>query len=80
MLLVALGRKGVLGEPLYRFFGVAFAFNWKGAALASAVVAFPLLVRAIRLSIESVDQGLEEAARTLGAGPSECLLRSPFLW
>jgi len=69
MLLVLLGRKGMLGEPLYRAFGISFAFNWKGAALASAVVAFPLLVRAIRLSMESVDQGLEAAARTLGAGP-----------
>ena len=69
MLLVLLGRKGMLGEPLYRAFGISFAFNWKGAALASAVVAFPLLVRAIRLSMEAVDQGLEAAARTLGAGP-----------
>jgi molybdate transport system permease protein len=69
MLLVLLGRKGVLGEALYEALGISFAFNWKGAAVASAVVAFPLLVRAIRLSIESVDQGLEDAARTLGAGP-----------
>ena len=69
MLLVLLGRKGMLGEPLYRAFSISFAFNWKGAALASAVVAFPLLVRAIRLSMEAVDQGLEAAARTLGAGP-----------
>ncbi len=69
VLLVLLGRKGMLGEALYRVFGISFAFNWKGAAVASAVVAFPLLVRAIRLSIEGVDQGLEAAARTLGAGP-----------
>ncbi len=69
MLLVLLGRKGLLGEILYENFGISFAFNWKGAAVASAVVAFPLLVRAIRLSIESVDKGLEDAARTLGAGP-----------
>ncbi len=69
MLLVLLGRKGVLGAALYEALGISFAFNWKGAAVASAVVAFPLLVRAIRLSIESVDQGLEDAARTLGAGP-----------
>jgi len=68
VLLVLLGRKGILGEALYRAFGITFAFNWKGAAVASAVVAFPLLVRAIRLSIEGVDQGLEAAARTLGAG------------
>jgi molybdate transport system permease protein len=69
MLLVLLGRKGVIGAPLHEAFGISFAFNWKGAALASAVVAFPLLVRAIRLSMEAVDQGLEAAARTLGAGP-----------
>ncbi len=74
LLLVVLGRKGVLGEPLYQVFGISFAFNWKGAAVASAVVAFPLLVRAIRLSIESVDRGLEEAARTLGAGPTRVFL------
>ena len=69
LLLVFLGRKGILGAPLYKALGISFAFNWKGAAVASAVVAFPLLVRAIRLSIEAVDQGLEAAARTLGAGP-----------
>ena len=69
LLLVLLGRKGILGAALYNAFGISFAFNWKGAAVASAVVAFPLLVRAIRLSIDSVDQGLEAAARTLGAGP-----------
>jgi len=69
VLLVLLGRKGLLGEALYAALGISFAFNWKGAAVASAVVAFPLLVRAIRLSIEGVDQGLEAAARTLGAGP-----------
>lgn len=69
MLLVLLGRKGVIGAPLHQAFGISFAFNWKGAALASAVVAFPLLVRAIRLSMEAIDQGLEAAASTLGAGP-----------
>jgi molybdate transport system permease protein len=74
VLLVLLGRKGALGEALYRSLGISFAFNWKGAAVASAVMAFPLLVRAIRLSIESVDQGLEAAARTLGAGPTRVFL------
>ncbi len=73
-LLVLLGRKGLLGEALYAALGISFAFNWKGAAVASAVVAFPLLVRAIRLSIEGVDQGLEAAARTLGAGPARVFL------
>jgi len=69
VLLVLFGRRGLLGAWLYESFGITIAFNWKGAALASAVMAFPLLVRAVRLSLESVDQGLEAAARTLGAGP-----------
>lgn len=68
LLLVTLGRRGFLGAWLYEHFGVQFIFNWKGAAVASAVVAFPLMVRAIRLSLEAVDRGLEQAARTLGAG------------
>ncbi len=66
-LLVLLGRKGVIGAWLYDIFGFSFAFNWKGAALASAVMSFPLMVRAIRLSLENVDQGIEAAASTLGA-------------
>jgi molybdate transport system permease protein len=74
VLLIVLGRKGLLGGALYSALGISFAFNWKGAAVASAVMAFPLLVRAIRLSIESVDQGLEAAARTLGAGPTRVFL------
>jgi molybdate transport system permease protein len=68
-LLIALGRKGVLGKWLYDTLGITLAFNWKGAAVAAAVMAFPLMVRAVRLSIEGVDQGLEDAARTLGASP-----------
>ncbi len=68
-LLVLMGKRGALGAFLFETFGVTFAFNWKGAALASAVMAFPLLVRAVRLSLEHVDTGLETAARTLGAGP-----------
>ena len=68
-LLVTLGRHGPVGAWAYDWFGITFAFTWKGAAVASAVIAFPLLVRAIRLSIEAVDPGLEQAARTLGAGP-----------
>ncbi|AYA39708.1 molybdate ABC transporter permease subunit [Xenorhabdus nematophila] len=67
LLLISMGRRGVIGEFLYDWFGVSFAFNWTGAALASAVVAFPLMVRAIRLSLESIDQRLEQAAFTLGA-------------
>ena len=69
LLLVVMGRKGLLGEWIFELTGLSFAFDWKGAALAAAVMAFPLLVRAVRLSVEAVDQGLEEAARTLGAGP-----------
>lgn len=68
-LLVLMGRNGVLGSLLQETIGLSFSFNWKGAALASALMAFPLLVRAVRLSIEAVDQGLEAAARTLGARP-----------
>jgi len=68
-LLVLMGKNGPLCALLQNTIGVSFTFNWKGPALASAVMAFPLLVRAVRLSIESVDQGLEAAARTLGAQP-----------
>ncbi len=66
-LLVLLGRHGVVGAWLFDTFGITLAFNWKGAALASAIMAFPLLVRAIRLSLEAVDRRLESAALTLGA-------------
>lgn len=66
-LLVLLGRNGPVGGWLFDTFGLTLAFTWKGAAIASAVVAFPLIVRAIRLSLESVDQRLEAAARTLGS-------------
>lgn len=67
-LLLLLGRNGPLGALLAPL-GVTFAFQWTGAALAAAVMGFPLLVRAIRLSLESMDVRLESAARTLGAGP-----------
>jgi molybdate transport system permease protein len=69
LLLILLGRQGPLGGWLYDAFGITIAFTWKGAAVAAAVMAFPLVVRAIRLSIEAVDRRLEAAARTLGAGP-----------
>ncbi|MCG7364920.1 molybdate ABC transporter permease subunit [Pantoea tagorei] len=68
LLLIGLGRRGVIGQYLYDWFGFSFAFSWRGAALASAVIAFPLMVRAIRLALEAVDLRLEQAARTLGAG------------
>ena len=69
LLLVAMGRNGFIGKYLYQWFGLSFGFSWKGAVLASAVVAFPLVVRAIRLSLESIDFKLEQAAQTLGASP-----------
>lgn len=69
LLLVVMGRRGVVGQWLYEWFGFSFSFSWHGAVLASAVVAFPLMVRAIRQSLEAVDPKLELAARTLGASP-----------
>jgi molybdate transport system permease protein len=66
-LLLALGRRGPLGIVLEEYFGIVVAFRWSGAAVAAAVMGFPLMVRAIRLSIEAIDSGLEAAARTLGA-------------
>ena len=67
-LLVLLGRRGPVGSVLDQYFGIVLAFRWTGAALACAVMGFPLMVRAIRLSLEAVDDKLEAAARTLGAG------------
>ncbi|HEY4582113.1 MAG TPA: molybdate ABC transporter permease subunit [Lysobacter sp.] len=68
-LLVAFGRQGVIGSWLQDTLGISLAFRWTGAALACAVMGFPLMVRAIRLSIEAVDARLENAAATLGASP-----------
>ena len=68
LMLLLFGNAGPLGGILAEL-GLPVAFSWRGAALASAVVAFPLMVRAIRLSVEAIDPGLEEAARTLGASP-----------
>ena len=67
LLLLTFGRRAPVGGWLEETFGLIFAFRWTGAALAAAVMAFPLMVRAIRLSIEAVDPGLEQAASTLGA-------------
>jgi len=69
LLLVLFGRRGPIGQFLDSWFGIVFSFRWTGAALACAVMAFPLMVRSIRLSIEAVDRKLEEAAGTLGASP-----------
>ncbi len=68
VLLVLFGRNGPIGGWLYDAFGITLIFTWKGAALASAVMAFPLMVRAIRLALELIDRRIETAARTLGAG------------
>lgn len=67
LLLISMGRKGFIGQWLFNWFGVSFSFSWRGAALASAIVSFPLMVRAIRQSFETVDIRLEQAARTLGS-------------
>ncbi len=69
-LLLLLGRRGPLGMFLEQHFGIVVAFRWTGAAIASAVMGFPLLVRAIRLSLDTVDEKLEAAAATLGASPA----------
>lgn len=69
LLLVLFGKQGALGRWLWETFEVTIAFSWKGAAVAAGIMAFPLMVRSIRLSLELVDTGLEDAARTLGASP-----------
>jgi molybdate transport system permease protein len=70
VLLLLFGRKGPIGAFLAEHFGIVFAFRWTGAALACAVMGFPLMVRAMRLSFEAVDRRLEQAAGTLGANPA----------
>lgn len=69
LLLISLGRQGYLGGWLYEHFGLIFSFNWKGAVIACIVVALPLMVRSVRLSLDTVDPRLEHAASTLGASP-----------
>lgn len=69
LLLVILGTKGAVGAWLYDTFGIQLAFTTFGASIAAAVMSFPLMVRAIRLTLEAIDPGLEQAARTLGASP-----------
>jgi molybdate transport system permease protein len=73
LLLIAFGRKGLIGSWLAEI-GIVFAFRWTGAALACAVMSFPLLVRPLRLSFESIDRKLEDAAWTLGASPLKVFL------
>jgi molybdate transport system permease protein len=81
-LLVTLGTQGVIGRWLLEHLGIQFAFRWTGAALACAVMGFPLMVRAIRLSIEATDRRLEQAAATLGAAPWRVFLTItlPLAW
>jgi molybdate transport system permease protein len=70
LLLITFGRKAPLGAFLADHFGIVFSFRWTGAALACGIMAFPLMVRAIRLSVEAIDRRLEDAAATLGANSS----------
>ena len=74
LLLITFGRRGSVGQFLEEWFGIVVAFRWTGAAIAAGVMAFPLMVRAIRLSMEAVDWRLEQAARTLGASPLKVFL------
>jgi molybdate transport system permease protein len=69
VLLLLFGRHGPIGRWLDQTFGIVFAFRWTGAALACAIMGFPLMVRAIQLSVEAIDRRLEQAASTLGANP-----------
>jgi molybdate transport system permease protein len=74
-LLILFGVRGPIGGWLYQTFGVTLAFHWTGAALASGVMALPLVVRPLRLSLEAIDRRLEQAAAALGAPPSHVFLR-----
>lgn len=69
LLLLVLGNQGIIGKYLHQTFGISLAFTWVGAVVASAVMAFPLMVRSVRLAISNVDKGLEIAAQSLGAHP-----------
>ena len=81
LLLLGFGVRGPIGAPLEQYLGIRLVFTREGAALATAVMSFPLMVRAIRLSLEGVDPGLEDAARTLGAGPFDrfCTITLPLI-
>lgn len=82
LLLVLFGTQGPLGSLLQNTFGLVFAFRWTGAALAAGIMAFPLMVRAMRLGFEAVDAGLEDAAGTLGASRWRvfCTVTLPLVW
>lgn len=74
LLLILFGKQGWLGAMLHQYLGISLAFTWLGAVLASAIMAFPLMVRSVRLSFSQIDQGLEQAASTLGASPSKTFM------
>lgn len=78
LLLMTFGRRAPIGAWLEQTFGIVLAFRWTGAALAAAIMAFPLMVRAMRLAIEAVDPKLEQAARTLGASSVQVFLSVTF--
>ncbi|MDO6726350.1 molybdate ABC transporter permease subunit [Cognatishimia sp. 1_MG-2023] len=78
LLLMTFGRRAPIGAWLEQTFGIVLAFRWTGAALAAAIMAFPLMVRAMRLAIEAVDPKLEQAARTLGASSAQVFLSVTF--
>ncbi|MDN3611673.1 molybdate ABC transporter permease subunit [Vibrio ostreicida] len=82
LLLISVGRQSYIGHWLYEYFGLVFSFSWKGAVLACLVVSLPLMVRAIRLSVENVDARLEQAAATLGASPTRvfCTITLPLIF
>lgn len=82
LLLILFGRNGWMGRALEEWFGVRLVFTWQGAVLASAIVAFPLAVRSVRLAVELVDRRLEEAAQTLGYPPWRVFMRItlPLAW
>ncbi len=69
LLLIVMAKRGAIGQYLWEWFGFSFSFSWRGAVLASAVMAFPLMVRSIKQAFDAIDPKLEQAARTLGASP-----------
>ena len=69
LLLIVMAKRGAIGQYLWEWFGFSFSFSWRGAVLASAVMAFPLMVRSIKQAFDAIDSKLEQAARTLGASP-----------
>ncbi|MEN6440676.1 MAG: molybdate ABC transporter permease subunit [Syntrophobacter sp.] len=77
-LIVLVGRKGLIGRWLYDYFGITLMFTWQGAALAAAIVSFPLVLKSARTAFENVDKNLEKAARTLGLSEPGVFFRVSF--